>query len=211
MHEGDMLDARTDHWSREAHLRKESFDSVRQLNHRFLDLLVTPAGRGATGSAALSHRLSELIAPLTEAQKKAAADCPYALFDLRFHDDAHWQSRLLGGVAWQVHEAGPVDEEVVGFVRMALFLAWYVAHSGRVAAPLLLGMGENTVAAFRAVSIDQLASLAAMEAEHLTARWSHCALYWRALTGAAGRQSLDELRRIQLYGLQLTAAARLTP
>ena len=205
-----MLDARIDHWSREAHVRKESFDSVRQLNHRFLELLATPAGRGATGGAALSHMLSERIAPLTEAQRRAAADCPYALFDLRFHDDAHWQPRLLGGVAWQVHEAGPIDEAVIGFVRMALFLAWHVAHSGRVAAPLLLGMGDATAAAFRAVSIDRLAGLAPVEAENLTARWSHCALYWRALTGAAGRTNGDELRRIQLYGLQLTAAARLT-
>jgi len=33
--------------------------------------------------------------------------------------------------------------------------------------------------------------------------------YWCALAGAASRPNPGELRRIQLYGLQLAAAARL--
>ena len=59
-------------------------------------------------------------------------------------------------------------------------------------------------------AFDRLPSLAATEATNLTARWNSCATYWQALTGAATRPNSVHLRRIQLYGLQLTAAARLT-
>ena len=69
----------------------------------------------------------------------------------------------------------------------------------------------KNAAAFREATIDCLPSLAETEAGHLTARWNNCTAYWSALTGAAARENPASLRRIQLYGLQLAAAARLEP
>jgi hypothetical protein len=97
----------------------------------------------------------------------------------------------------------------VEFARLALFFAWHVASTAKLAAQLLFGMHEDTAAAFREATIDCLPSLAETEAVHLTARWNDCPAYWSALTGAASRQNAAGLRRIQLYGLQLAAAARL--
>jgi hypothetical protein len=102
-----------------------------------------------------------------------------------------------------------VDRKTLEFVRLALFFAWHVASTTKLAAQLLLGMHEVTAAAFREATIDCLPSLAETEAGNLTARWNNCTAYWGALTGAASRQNPASLRRIQLYGLQLAAAARL--
>ena len=140
------------------------------------------------------------------------------MFDLRFDDDAHWRTRLRNAGSWGVSESSAVDAAAPGsavdaatleFVRVALFFAWHVSSAAKLAPQLLLGMREDTAAAFRGATIDCLPSLAASEALHLTARWNGCARYWCALAGAASRPNPGELRRIQLYGLQLAAAARL--
>jgi len=194
---------------REAHATAEIQASVRDLNHRFLDLAAgRPAGRSAPGRG-VSEAVSARIAPLSAAQKSAAANCPYALFDLRFHDDGYWSTRLRAAAVGGVAEGIAVDGKTLEFARLALFFAWHVASTTRLAAQLLLGMHEATAAAFREATIDCLPSLAETEAGQLTARWNNCTAYWSALTGAASRENPASLRRIQLHGLQLAAAARL--
>jgi len=211
-----MQDAQGVGWSRETHLSAELLESVRGLNNRFLDLAAAQSGRSSSGEwsesipVGLSAAVSAQIAPLSAAQKAAAANCPYALFDLRFRDDGHWRTRFGDAGRWSVADSAPVHADRLDFVRLALFFAWHVASAGKVAAQLLLGMHEGTVAAFRTASIDCLPALAATEAVHLTARWNDCPAYWGALADAAARPNAAGLRKIQLYGLQLAAAARLT-
>ena len=72
-------------------------------------------------------------------------------------------------------------------------------------------MRSDTAHAFRRITVDSLPALAATEAANLTARWSDCGAYWTALVSAAARADPAALRRVQLYGLQLAAAARLPP
>ena len=204
-----MQDAHVGSWAREAHVSVEMRESVRELNHRFLDLVSSQASGWHASRQGLSVEVFARVAPLSAAQKAAASNCPYALFDLRFHDDCHWQTRLRSTGQWKVVEEATVDADTLEFVRLALFFAWHVASTTKLAAQLLLGMHDATAAAFRSATIDCLPSLAATEATHLTARWNDCAGYWSALTRAASGPNSAELRRIQLYGLQLAAAARL--
>jgi hypothetical protein len=204
-----MQEAHVGTWLRKAHASAEIQASVRDLNHRFLDLVAgRPAGWSVPGRG-LSEAVSARIAPLSAAQKSAAANCPYALFDLRFYDDGYWRARLRAAALGGVAEGIAVDGKTLEFARLALFFAWHVASTTRFAAQLLLGMQEVTAAAFREATIDCLPSLAETEAGHLTARWNNCTAYWSALTGAASRENPASLRRIQLSGLQLAAAARL--
>jgi hypothetical protein len=205
-----MQEANVKRWARESHVSAAMLESVRGLNHRFLDLIgAAPRAWNSCGFARLPPDVQLRIAPLTPAQKKSAANCPYALFDLKFHDDSHWRTRLHPDSSWNVADAPPLDDNRVDFARMALFFAWHVASVDKLAARLLLGMNDVTVAAFRALTIDCLAGLAATEAAHLSARWSDCPTYWSALTRAATRSNSAQLRRAQLQGLQLTAAAHL--
>jgi hypothetical protein len=194
-----MQDAFNGGWAREPHLSAEQLSSVSGLNRRFLDL----AGKGV-----LSCALGMRLAPLLPSQRAAVADCPYALFDLRFQDDAHWSGRLAGG-GWRIADEPGVDEDTLDFVRLALFYTWHVASSAGLAAHLLLGMRASTVEAFRQVSVDALPALAATEAVNLTPRWSQCSAYWNALISAAARPDPLALRRVQLSGLQLAAAVQL--
>jgi hypothetical protein len=187
-------------WTQQSHVSLEHQTSMRGLNSRFLDL----AGKGL-----LSPDLARQVANLSAEQRVAAANCPYALFDLRFEDEVYWRGRLQAVGAWRIADDLKIDQEIVDFVRLALFYTWHVASSAGLAAHLLLGMHGNTAQAFRSISVDALPPLALAEAVNLTARWSACSSYWTALISAAARPDPAALRRVQLSGLQLAAAAQL--
>jgi hypothetical protein len=198
--EAVMQEAFVGNWTQESHLSAEILDSLRDLNHRFLDLTAARA----------MDRVAGYVAPLSATQRAAAAGCPYALFDLRFQDDGYWCSRLQTPGSWRVEDEFAADDETVNFVRLALFYAWHVASIAGLKAQLLLGMNGGTAAVFRRITVNQLPALVATEAVHLSARWNGCTAYWSALTAAASSADAAALRRVQLYGLQLAAAARLS-
>jgi hypothetical protein len=183
-----------------SHVAPEHLNSMRGLNRRFLDL----AGKGL-----LSAGLALRLAPLSQAQRAAAADCPYALFDLRFDDHVYWSARLETAGAWHIADEAKSCEDTVDFVRLALFYTWHLASSAALTAHLLLGMRADTVASFRRVGVDALPALAYSETSNLSARWSGCGAYWSALIAAAARPDPSALRRVQLRGFQLAAAAQL--
>ncbi|MGA2397311.1 MAG: hypothetical protein ABSG30_04495 [Steroidobacteraceae bacterium] len=186
-------------WARQASFSAQTRASLRELNHRFLDLAAAHSDH-----MKLPRETSAHIASLSAQQRSAAADCPYALFDLRFHDDAHWRARL--GEAWRIADEAAVQQDVAAFVRLALFYAWHLASTPRLGAQLWLGMAEPTAAAFRAASLERLPALAAGEAANLSARWCTSRFYWSALACAAAQDDSRRLRRVQLFGLQLGAA-----
>jgi hypothetical protein len=195
-----VQDAYSGNWTRQSHVSSEHLTSMRGLNRRFLDL----AGKGL-----ISPGLARQIAGLSPEQRVAAANCPYALFDLRFEDDVHWRGLLQALGAWRIADDAKVDAEIIDFVRLALFYSWHLASSAGLAARLLLGMHGNTAEALRGISVDALPALALAEAANLSARWSGCSSYWSALISAAARPDAAALRRVQLSGLQLAAAAQL--
>lgn len=195
-----MRDAYTGNWTQQPHVSTEHLTSMRGLNSRFLDL---------AGNGLLSPELARQVAGLSPAQRISAANCPYALFDLRFADDGYWRGRLQAAGTWRIADDFQVNAEIVDFVRLALFYTWHVASSAGLAAHLLLGMQGNTAEAFRSISVDALPALALAEAANLSARWSGCSAYWTALISAAARPDPVALRRVQLSGLQLAAAAQL--
>jgi hypothetical protein len=205
-----MQDAFVSSWAQESHWSNEVLGSLRDLNHRFLDLAAARTDDwAASGGAGSTLRLAGQVMPLSAAQRSAAASCPYALFDLRFQDAGHWRARLQSLGDWHVADESVVDDETVSFVRLALFYAWHVASSTGLKAQLLLGMNNNTATAFRRITVNQLPELVVTESANLSARWSDRATFWSALTGAASRADPKALRRVQLYGLQLAAAAQL--
>jgi hypothetical protein len=209
-----MQEASAGPWAEESHLLGNTshllgntLGSLRDLNHRFLDLVGASNGTWA-GRCGLSSSVTHKLAALSHEQRAAAAGCPYALFDMRFHDHMHWRARLQGA-KWRVAEDAGGDEAAREMASLIVFYAWHAASVAGLSAPLLLGMRAETVDGFRRLTVDSLPSLALSEAKHLSARWQECAAYWSALCNAAGNDNPAALRRVQLYGLQLAAAARL--
>src|ERR1700722_8980804 len=122
-----MQDAYVGSWAQESHLSTERLESLRDLNHRFLDLTAARANEWLPrAEAGFEPSLTAQVVPLSTAQRAAAAACPYALFDLRFHDEEYWRLRLQNSASWRVADESAVDEATVGFVRLALFYAWHV-------------------------------------------------------------------------------------
>jgi hypothetical protein len=202
-----MQDSCVSPWAEESHLSVKTLGSLRDLNYRFLDL-AGAAGATWTGRYGLPADIGAQLAALSRAQRTAAADCPYALFDLRFQDDAHWRARLESE-PWRVADDAGGEEAQRELARLIVFYAWHVASLG-MSAQLLLGMRAETVDGFRRLTVDSLPALALSEAKHLSARWQQSAAYWSTLIHAACGEDAAALRRAQLYGLQLAAAARLT-
>jgi hypothetical protein len=174
-------------------------DSLRELNRRYLGLAALAGGNPPLARAA----------GLSPDQLAAAADCPYALFDLRFGDAGHWLARLQGAPQWYVADSPQVGGEAVEFVRLALFFVWHVATSAPLHAQLLLGMPRSVAAAFALLTVDRLPGIAIAEAGNLAPRWQSCNAYWNALIDAAANPSALALRRAQLRGIQFAAAVRL--
>ncbi len=205
-----MQDAIISGWAAQPHFSVEMLGTLHDLNHRFLDLV---GGRGAdwqhAAAAGLSGEVSMQVAPLSAAQRAAAANCPYALFDLKFYDHDYWRTRLQHSGHWRVADEAIAIDAAANFVRLALFYAWHVAATARLSAQLLLGMSVHTAAAFRCATLNSLPALVAGETVNLNARWCTCSAYWRALVRAAAHADAERLRRVQLFGLQLEAAARL--
>jgi hypothetical protein len=197
-----VQDAFIGNWTQQSHVAPEHLHSMRGLNRRFLDLAAD--GRFTPG-------LEAQIAPLSPAQRAAAANCPYALFDLRFEDACYWNSRLdlFGFGTFLIADEPRICEDTIDFARLALFYTWHLASSAALTAHLLFGLRSDTVEAFRRVPVDALPALAYSEAANLTARWSGCSTYWTALIAAAARPDAAALRRVQLSGFQLAAAAQL--
>ena len=193
----------------EAVLSPPLLRSLSELNRRFLDL----AGAGREGGEWMPRVPSELalrIAGLTLDRRAALAACPYALFDMRFGDDAHWRSALQSGGTWRVNDITRADAGTAEFVQLALFFSWHLAASSPHAATLILGMSERIARSFAGVTLDRLPGLFESQRHHLSLRWAHCKSYWFAMTGAASLPESRNLRRAQLFGLQVAAAARLS-
>jgi hypothetical protein len=195
-----MHEAFIGNWTQQSHVSPTHLTSLRGLNSRFLDL---------AGTGLLAQGLARRVASLLPVQRAAAANCPYALFDLRFGDDLYWRERLRTIGTWRIADEPKVQADTVEFVQLALFYTWHLASSTGLAAHLLLGLHGDTAEVFRGIAVDALPSLALAEAPNLTARWSGCSSYWSALIGAAARPDAAALRRVQLSGLQLAAAAQL--
>jgi hypothetical protein len=191
-------------WVPHQHLSGEHLHSLRDLNLRFLNLLGNTAWSAGRNPAA-----AKKLAALPELQRAAAANCPYALFDVRFEDETFWASRLTSVQPWHVADEQTMDQSSVEFVRSALFYAWHICAATDRAAQLQLGMSQTTAEAFKRAAMDGLSRLALSEASNLTPRWQSCDSFWNALAKAAAGGNATALRRVQLYGFQLTAAARL--
>ena len=189
-----MRDLIVEPWTREAPITGEIGRTLRDLNRAFLDL----DGIAAPGLVALPP-----------ARKSAIAECPYALFDLRFDEDAYWRARLDIALPDRVAESAAAHPQVVAFVRLGLTYAWHLATSANLQARLLLGMSARTAAAFADATVVQLTQIADAEAPHLAPRWPRCTAFWDGLAEAAESADRARLRRIQLHGLQLAVARRL--
>jgi hypothetical protein len=184
-------------------LDRSALDSLRETNTGFLALVAARhAARPGVGALGLTAAATAAVATLDAGGRRAAAGCPYTLFNLRFEDGAFWS-----GVARNPGLAGPgsLSDEAT-FARTAVFLAWHLAQSSELTAALVLGMTIPVQRAWRRLPLSALDRAASDALPHLAARWGDHPRFWRQLRNAAAPLDPGRADSVRLLGLQLLAA-----
>lgn len=184
-------------------LDDSALDSIRETNLGFLGLAARRhAAHPGAGAFGLTAAATTAIAALDAVGRRAAASCPYTLFNLRFEDAAFWRDVALDpGLAG----SGSLGEEAT-FARTAVFLAWHLAQNAGLTAALVLGMTAPVQQAWRALPLSALDRAATVALPHLSARWGDHGRFWPKLLEAAAPVDRARAESVRLLGLQLLAA-----
>lgn len=177
--------------------------SIREANAGFLALVAERhAARRGSGAFGLTAATTADIAALDAVGRRAAAGCPYTLFNLRFEDGAFWADVARDpGLAG----SGSLADEAT-FARTAVFLAWHLAQSSELTAALVLGMTPPVQRAWRSLPLSALDRAATVALPYLAARWGDHPGFWPKLLDAAVPADRGRGDSVRLLGLQLLAA-----
>jgi len=187
----------------EAVLDPGTLESIREANLAFLELVAGQIRR-RPGSPAygLGPRTAGALARLDALGLRAAASCPYTLFDLRFDDAAFW-----AGVARAARAPGPglLGDEAT-FSRTAVFLAWHLARSSELKAALVLGMSAPAHRSWLELPLAVLDHAGSLALPALGARWGGHPRFWPRLLEAVSPVDAVRAGSVRQLGLQLLAA-----
>jgi len=183
-------------------LEPGALEAIRETNLGFL-ALVSARHRAEPQARAFGLRpaTAEALAALDARALRAAASCPYTLFNLGFDDAPFWQ----GVIAAHAAGNGSLADEAT-FARTAVFLAWHLAQSSALTAALVLGMTPPVQQAWRMLPLSALDHAATRSLPRLSARWGDHALFWPKLLEAAAPVDRTRAASVRLLGLQLLAA-----
>lgn len=146
------------------------------------------------------------LVTLTAERRAQVARCPFSLFNARFNDVAYWLA-IAGNTT--VHEPYPPDSDpasrdaLSSFAEQALFFAWHLARANPPAARVVLGMADQTLAAFEALTLAHLQHLALSSPDLVTPRWPERSAFWLRLLESLPEPAAADGR---LLGLQMLAA-----
>lgn len=196
-------------WLASAVLTIEVLEPLHELNRRWLALLALRPRlwAGHAAGSRLPDPVSACLLALTPERRAQVARCPFSLFTASFNDGVYWLG-MAGNTA--VNEPQPADgdatarDAVVSFAELALFYAWHLARTNAPAARIVLGMMDQTLAAFEAFTLTSLQRLAASDQELFTPRWPERPAFWLRLLEA--RPDPAPAPDVRLLGLQMLAA-----
>jgi len=200
---GEVQDAGEGGYRAHAVLDANALASIREANAGFLALVADGhAARPGAGVLGLTAGATAAIAALDAGGRRAAAACPYTLFNLRFEDGAFWAGVASDPALAAVGGRG----DAATFARTAVFLAWHLARGSQLTAALVLGMTIPVRRAFRRLPLPALDHAASVALPELAARWGGHPGFWPKLLEAAAPADRGRADSVRLLGLQLLAA-----
>jgi hypothetical protein len=185
---------------------------VHALNRDYVGLLIAAGTQSAdcmTG-ATLGPKVLDALARMDVRARRALAACPYTLFTFGFQDHRFWSAVLsdagqqgalharLGGTS-----VAPLRS---AFTAGAIYLAWHVALSHRIAARVLFGMPEEVATQFAQAPLWRLQRVVLDYPELLAPRWPANPAFWPDLVRFAAARDTNKLTTTQLLGHQFIAA-----
>ena len=182
--------------------------AICEANLGFLALVAD--GHATTPQAAvfgLPAEVAAAVGALDVLGRRAVASCPYTLFNLRFDDGEFWSALARD----KIQDGGRHLTDAATFARTAVFLAWHLVRGREQTPQLVMAMTAPVCAALSALPLSALDLAATRVLPVLEARFAEHPRFWPKLVEAAvplGRPRADSAR---LLGLQLLAAAGLSP
>jgi hypothetical protein len=188
-------------------LRRGALEAVRGVNAHLLDLLCDWASVGGT-SFPWADPLRSRLARLTAAQRQQVAQCGILLADPGFSHPERWRSEPPASGSDPlppVPSAWLPQEAAISLAHSTLLVAWYVLHSSRAMAGVLLGMPKESVEAFVKLDVKELAYIAQRHPDWIRPRSESEPKFWANLVAAGetpARSGFTTLRCLQLSGGQ---------
>lgn len=194
-------------WSERGLLDGVTRRTLVSLNLAFLDLAAELAEEGLLKQIpGLPPRaLNSLIG--LEAASKLCERLPFALFDLRFADNAFWAAEIVAAGGMQDRFALPTaDKRIVAFTRAVIMVAWHLAQSRASCARLVFGASPATVAAIAAMPVASVERVARRVCPALSARFGSRTRFWLQFEGCAAQPNERSVALLRQLGLQIQGA-----
>lgn len=190
-------------------LRRETLESLTEVNHRCLDLFAEQALIGEPQSEPGLRQVGELWRTLDESARWRAAACPYLLMDACFGDPQRWQwlrGPRVGDAAGVPYASFFTVPQTAAVARMVFFFAWSLALSHAAGARLVLGIHPHCATLLGTCTVAQVHELGERCPGWLRPRWLKRVRLWRQMLLAAAQGDAVSLERARMQGLQLLAA-----
>jgi hypothetical protein len=177
----------------------EALEWVHELNGRCLGAIGRRLVRNAGADA-------DLWRGLDEPARQRAAQCPYALVDMRFHDAKWWEDAKRDSMN-SAPRSGATVAGITGLGRAlagdTLTLACWTARHDQRTAMLLFGLDPRVAHVMSSLSPVEVRRITARFGNQLRPRWENNRRFWRDLLIAAAAANEEALIDIHLYGIQL--------
>ena len=217
-HQQPSLDTPSDmarRWQTSPVLSGDVLERLREINRAYLDFLASEPFRSAANARAQSPDPPVIrLMNLEPAVRSRLSRCPFTLFSARFHDGAFW-TNLTQTIA--VHEPTHLFSKddagrraATAFAELVLFFAWHLAHANPPAARIALGMSDQTLTAFKGMSLTYLQYLSTAHSDLVTLRWPERTTFWNSFLNTVQRGDEERISEMHSLGIQMIAA-ELTP
>lgn len=181
---------------------------IHQLNRDYVELLVADRSAGYAAKA-LPPAVIDGLRALSPQARAALAACPFALYALGIEQQDFWRHRVADNtVASDAAGAPPraALTQAASFAISAMFFAWHVASSQRVAARVLYALCDGTIDMLVPLPLAELQRIAGHGSGLLMPRWPGNCAFWPDLIRFAALGDMQRLTTTQLLGSQLIAA-----
>jgi hypothetical protein len=178
---------------------------IHQLNLDYVETLVADVDEHLL-AASLPESVLRGLAALSPEARKAVAACPFALFSPGFEQQQFWRDDLRETNSVPVHVARQQLSRESAFTLSALFFAWHVASSQRMAAKVLFALPDAAIEMLIRMPLSALHDAACGSPALLVPRWPTNAAFWPDLVRFAALGDARRLNTTQLHGSQLNAA-----
>jgi hypothetical protein len=190
-------------------LRRETLESLTEVNHRCLGLLAEQALTLAPQSQPALRQVGELWRALDERARWQVAACPYLMVDAFFGEPQRWQwvrGPRVGDGSGEPYASFFTVPQTVAVARMVFVLAWSLVIGHSAGARLILGIHPQCASLLGACTVTQVHELAERYSGWLRPRWLKRVRLWRQMLVAAADGDAVNLERARMQGLQMLAA-----